>query len=110
MDLFGGRGGRGRGGREGGTGGWEGGREGGSREGREGRGREGGREGREGREGGREGFYEKSRGGDFLFTKNTADDIGSFTAVCVVGVLGAINCEYRQTFMFAMCGIVTFLM
>ena len=42
--------------------------------------------------------------------KNTADDIGSFTAACVVGVLGAINCEYRQTFMFAMCGIVTFLM
>ena len=32
-----------------------------------------------------------------------------FTAACVVGVLGAINCEYRQTFMFAMCGIVTFL-
>ena len=55
-------------------------------------------------------FYEKSRGGDFLFTKNTADDIGSFTAACVVGVLGAINCEYRQTFIFAMCGIVTFLM
>ena len=26
----------------------------------------------------------------FLFTKNTADDIGSFTAVYVVGVLGAI--------------------
>ena len=49
-------------------------------------------------------------GGDFLFTKNTADDIGSFTAACVVGVLGAIICEYRQTFMFAMCGIVTFLM
>ena len=56
------------------------------------------------------GLYGKSRGGDFLFTKNTADDIGSFTAACVVGVLGAINCEYRQTFMFAMCGIVTFLM
>ena len=55
-------------------------------------------------------FYEKSRGGDFLFTKNTADDIVGFTAACVVGVLGAINCEYRQTFMFAMCGIVTFLM
>ena len=32
------------------------------------------------------------RGGDFLFSKNTADDIGSFTAVCVVGVLGAIHC------------------
>ena len=44
------------------------------------------------------------------YTKNTADDIGSFTAVCVVGVLGALNCEYRQTFVFAMCGIVTFLM
>ena len=51
-----------------------------------------------------------SRGSDFLFTKNTADDIGSFTAACVVGALGAINCEYRQTFMFAMCGIVTSLM
>ena len=52
------------------------------------------------------------RGGDFLFTKNTADDIviGSFTAVCVVGVLGAIHCEYRQTFVLAMCGIVSFLM
>ncbi len=58
----------------------------------------------------RNAFMEKSRGGDFLFTKNTADDIGSFTVVSVVGVLGAINCEYRQTFMFAMCGIVTFLM
>ena len=55
-------------------------------------------------------FRNAFMGGDFLFTKNTADDIGSFTAVCVVGVLGAINCEYRQTFMFAMCGIVTFLM
>ena len=42
--------------------------------------------------------------------KNTADDIGSFTAVCVVGVLGAIHCEYRQTFVLAMCGIVSFLM
>ena len=42
--------------------------------------------------------------------KNTADDIGSFTAVCVVGVLGAIHCEYRQTFVFAMCSIVSFLM
>ena len=40
---------------------------------------------------------------------NTADDIGSFTAVCVVGVLGTMNCEYRQTFVLAMCGIVTFL-
>ena len=58
----------------------------------------------------RNAFMVKSRGGDFLFTKNTADDIGSFTAACVVGVLGAITCEYRQTFMFAMCGIVTFLM
>ena len=58
----------------------------------------------------RNAFMEKSRGGDFLFTKNTADDIGSFTVVCVVGVLGAINCEYRQTFMLGMCGIVTFLM
>ena len=55
-------------------------------------------------------FYGISRGGHFLFTKNNADDIGSFTAVCVVGVLGALNCEYRQTFVFAMCGIVTFLM
>ena len=42
--------------------------------------------------------------------KNTADDIGSFTAVYVVGVLGAIHCEYRQTFVLAMCGIVSFLM
>ena len=50
------------------------------------------------------------RGGDFLFTKNTADDIGSFTAVYVVGVLGAIHCEYRQTFVLAMCGIVSFIM
>ena len=50
------------------------------------------------------------RGGDFLFTKNTADDIGSFTAVYFVGVLGAIHCEYRQTFVLAMCGIVSFLM
>ena len=55
-------------------------------------------------------FYGVCRGGHFLFTKNTADDIGSFTAVCVVGVLGALNCEYWQTFVFAMCGIVTFLM
>ena len=55
-------------------------------------------------------FYSKSRGGHFLFTKkNTADDIGSFTAVCVVGVLGVIHCEYRQTFVLAMCGIVSFL-
>ena len=44
------------------------------------------------------------------FSKNTADDIGSFTAVCVVGVLGAIHCEYRETFVLAMCGIVSFLM
>ena len=36
--------------------------------------------------------------------------LGSFTALCVVGVLGALNCEYRPTFVFAMCGIVTFLM
>ena len=36
--------------------------------------------------------------------------IGSFTAVCVVGVLGVIHCEYRQTFVLAMCGIVSFLM
>ena len=50
------------------------------------------------------------RGGDFLFSKNTADGIGSFTAVCVVGVLGAIHCEYRETFVLAMCGIVSFLM
>ena len=50
------------------------------------------------------------RGGDFLFTKNTADDIGSFTGVYVVCVLGAIHCEYRQTFLLAMCGIVSFLM
>ena len=42
--------------------------------------------------------------------KKTADDIGSFTAVYVVGVLGAIHCEYRQTFVLAMCGIVSFLM
>ena len=49
---------------------------------------------------------------NFLFTKNTADDIilWSLTAVCVVCVLGALNCEYRQTFVFAMCGIVTFLL
>ena len=45
-----------------------------------------------------------------MFTKNTSDDIGSCTAVCIVGVLGALNCEYRQTFVFAMCGIVTCLM
>ena len=50
------------------------------------------------------------RGGDFLFKKNTAGDVGSFTAVYVVGVLGAIHCEYRQTFVLAMCGIVSFLM
>ena len=55
-------------------------------------------------------FYGICRGGHFLFTKKTADDIGSFTAVCVVGVLGAIHCEYRQTFVLAMCGIVSFLM
>ena len=42
--------------------------------------------------------------------QNTADDIGSFTVVCVVGVLGGIHCEYRQTFVLAMCGIVTFSM
>ena len=36
--------------------------------------------------------------------------IGSFTVVCVVGVLGVIHCEYRQTFVLAMCGIVTFSM
>ncbi len=53
-------------------------------------------------------FYGKSRCGHFLFTKNTADDIGGFTAVCVVGVLGAIHCEYRKTFVLAMCGIVPF--
>ena len=58
----------------------------------------------------RNAFMEICRGGDFLFSKNTADDIGSFTAVCVVGVLGAIHCEYRQTFVLAMCGIVSFLM
>ena len=46
----------------------------------------------------------------FLFTKNTADDIGSVTVVCVIGVLGVIHCEYRQTFVLAMCGIVTFSM
>ena len=44
------------------------------------------------------GFYGNCRIGDFLFTKNTADDIGSFTVVCDVGVLEAIPCEYRQTF------------
>ena len=42
-----------------------------------------------------------------VYQKNTADDIGSFTVVCVVGVL---HCEYRQTFVLAMCGIVTFSM
>ena len=55
-------------------------------------------------------FYGKSRCGHFLFTKNAADDIGSFTAVCVVVVLGTIHCEYRQTFVLAMCGTVSFLM
>ena len=48
--------------------------------------------------------------GYLLFTKNTADDIGSVTVVCVVGVLDVIHCEYRQTFVLAMCGIVTFSM
>ena len=42
--------------------------------------------------------------------KKTADDIiWRFPVVCVVGVLGAIHCEYRQTFLIPMCGIVTFL-
>ena len=37
--------------------------------------------------------------------KPTADDIGSFTAVCVVRVL----CEYRQSFGLVMCDSVSFL-
>ena len=42
--------------------------------------------------------------------KNTTDNIGSFTAVCVAGVLGAIHSEYLKTFVLAMCDIVSFLM
>ena len=57
----------------------------------------------------RNAFYGVCRTGHFLFTKHTAENIGSFTVGCVVGVLGAMHCEYRQTVVMPMCGIVTFL-